>query len=320
MNNKPSEQESRGKWSCKRCTFENWPKSLNCTICFAAKHSSLIIGNEEQDIYKIAPLIVNSEASESKNSFNNKWICEMCTYLNWPKSTKCTQCLTRRKKSLSRSSSPDTSSDVRDIASESSCATSTPVSSSSSDTYHNDRNRSVSISSLSKWSCPACTYDNWPKSTKCVICFSGKPKHDKITEVQTSCEASGDERLTNTPSPPGAQGASVKRVNSNDITVYNNNRNKEFAELGASSAPHQTNNYLEEKRLRHLKKKVREADWLWLAACCAVINGDPEPVLQYLASGGDPSRQLTSSELSLLARPSAFDVGHTLVHLAIRFQ
>lgn len=49
------------------------------------------------------------------------------------------------------------------------------------------------------------------------------------------------------------------------------------------------------------------------------MEGDNAPVEAYLASGGDPARQLTHSEVLLLNRSSAFDVGHTLVHLAIRF-
>lgn len=69
--------------------------------------------------------------------------------------------------------------------------------------------------------------------------------------------------------------------------------------------------------MRHLKRK---ADWNWLNACIGIIEGDPNPVEAYLSSGGDPARTLTASEVALLNRSSAFDVGHTLVHLAIRFQ
>lgn len=40
----------------------------------------------------------------------------------------------------------------------------------------------------------------------------------------------------------------------------------------------------------------------------------------YKSSGGDIARQLTADEVQLLNRSSAFGVGYTLVHLAIRFQ
>lgn len=51
-----------------------------------------------------------------------------------------------------------------------------------------------------------------------------------------------------------------------------------------------------------------------------VVEGDLAAVEAYKTSGGDIARQLTSDEVRLLNRPSAFDDGFTLVHLAIRFQ
>lgn len=75
------------------------------------------------------------------------------------------------------------------------------------------------------------------------------------------------------------------------------------------------NNHENERKVRRLK---RNADWNWLNACIGVIEGDPNPVEAYLSSGGDPARTLTASEVAILNRSSAFDVGHTLVHLAIR--
>lgn len=51
-----------------------------------------------------------------------------------------------------------------------------------------------------------------------------------------------------------------------------------------------------------------------------VVEGDMAAVEAYKSSGGDIARQLTADEVQLLNRSSAFDVGYTLVHLAIRFQ
>lgn len=50
------------------------------------------------------------------------------------------------------------------------------------------------------------------------------------------------------------------------------------------------------------------------------MEGDLAAVEAYKSSGGDIARQLSSDEVRLLNRPSAFDDGFTLVHLAIRFQ
>lgn len=51
-----------------------------------------------------------------------------------------------------------------------------------------------------------------------------------------------------------------------------------------------------------------------------MVEGDLAAVETYKSSGGDIARQLTADEVRLLNRPSAFDGGFTLVHLAIRFQ
>lgn len=57
-----------------------------------------------------------------------------------------------------------------------------------------------------------------------------------------------------------------------------------------------------------------------MCVCAGVVEGDLSAVEAYKSSGGDIARQLTADEVRLLNRPSAFDSGFTLVHLAIRFQ
>lgn len=49
-----------------------------------------------------------------------------------------------------------------------------------------------------------------------------------------------------------------------------------------------------------------------------MVEGDRSRVEAYLAAGGNPARALAPHEAALLDRASAFDAGHTLVHLAIR--
>ena len=62
-----------------------------------------------------------------------------------------------------------------------------------------------------------------------------------------------------------------------------------------------------------------EIDTRWFEACHGVVDGNLGPVERYLAAGGDPARQLTQFEVALLNRPSAFDIGFTLIHLALRY-
>ncbi len=67
--------------------------------------------------------------------------------------------------------------------------------------------------------------------------------------------------------------------------------------------------------------------WKWKSTHSYVTHafircsgGDLAAVEAYKSSGGDIARQLTADEVRILNRPSAFDTGFTLVHLAIRFQ
>lgn len=32
-------------------------------------------------------------------------------------------------------------------------------------------------STVLKWSCPTCTYENWPRAVKCSMCYAVKPNH-----------------------------------------------------------------------------------------------------------------------------------------------
>jgi len=74
-----------------------------------------------------------------------------------------------------------------------------------------------------------------------------------------------------------------------------------------------------ERRMRTFRRRLREADWTWLTACMGVVESDMNPVEAYLNTGGDPTRKLTNPEVALLNRPSVYEAGHTLVHLAIKF-
>ena len=141
-----------------------------------------------------------------------------------------------------------------------------------------------------KWSCPECTYDNWPRSKSCVICGTrplSQPSSDKRIDILASRD---------TPSPPAA------------ASSYE----------ASSSSSSEGNNYDYERRVRQLRRRMREQDWTWLTACMGVVEGDMNPVEAYLNSGGDPTRKLTSAEVILLNRANVYEIGHTLVHLAIK--
>ncbi|XP_035208830.1 ubiquitin thioesterase ZRANB1-like [Stegodyphus dumicola] len=266
----------------------------------------------------MAPLISetcsNSTAQSSSMQPNphNKWSCSVCTYLNWPRATKCTQCSSKRKQYPSPTESsnytlPDQSNNAT-VDSSTACVL--------TDSYYNDRNKSWSRSI--KWTCTSCTYENWPKSSKCVLCHSARPKVDQSSQTISDNDESRSRQCRDIPTALFSPVCPTRR---NDrITSETTEIQVSTPLASASDLPRSQNNYIEECILRNARRNNREVDWTWLNACTGVVDGDAEPVIEYLSMGGDPARQLNANEVALLKRPSAFDAGYTLVHLAIRFQ
>ena len=351
--------DARGarKWSCEYCTYENWPATKKCILCRAPKPPQFIDDDPlsvEQDIYKIAPLISSSSQQEGtsssgpggsrkgspvptcasvSDSSNNKWTCQVCTYLNWPKAVKCTQCLTLRQKHQNALSQP---LNVDICASDAVGQNNSPSSPEAAKALNNDKNRAVAAAArVTKWSCKACTYENWPRAFKCVLCGAARSwKHaadsaQSISEKANSPTSETDSKkpvgFTKRKSPPLPQ-----RHGSENIENYNmggataspsiyqqHDRYSAQEHLTCTSSRLKRN---EDEKIRQIRNRMRDVDWLWINACQGVVDGDTHAIEAYLAAGGDPARQLTSEESAFLCRPSAFAVGYTLVHLAIRFR
>lgn len=335
------------KWVCDYCTYENWPSATKCTLCRGPKPPQLIAEEaprQENDIYSLQPLVSSESGNGLQNLINNdannpfnKWSCNGCTFMNWPRATKCAQCLVPRKRSSSTSvGSPheqlqplhiNINSDAISLLESRNNSPRSPEAAKEAKDAQNDRCRIYSMCQQ-KWTCSTCTYENWPKSQKCVLCLTPKNKSAEnlvspsISPDKEQQKASPENNRTS-PIDNAAigniivtgNGQGTKRISSSSARIFSSIENE--ANPGASAS---ANNYEQEKRLKQLRRCIREADWSWLNACLGVVDGDPNPIENYLGSGGDPARQLTQSEVSLLGRPSAFDVGHTLVHLAIRFQ
>ena len=65
-----------------------------------------------------------------------------------------------------------------------------------------------------------------------------------------------------------------------------------------------------EKRVKQLRRRMRDIDRVWLSACMSLVEGDSNPVEAYLNSGGDPTRKLSRPESQLL--PGVYDADHQL--------
>ena len=348
------------KWFCEFCTYENYPAAKKCTMCFKYKTPQLISDtiNEEQDIYKMAPLVSppSTEANKSISSSSispdsgSKWACEVCTYLNWAKSSKCVQCLSpKRKPSPPTSRSYDRiqslsikTSDICQGGSASATRLSPKSGSNNSMSKgSNNGNRSdASVSQNNKWTCKMCTYENWPRSLKCVICGTVKDRlstetsslPDNIKSGNTQDSRSQGCVLTNTANiipPTTTSSTSLYRCISPTSTTGGRNSNERIEhqagsagmgslQAGASASPHSLTRSISrsspsppqtrEKRIIMLRSKLRDSDWLWLNACIGAVDGDMEAIHAFIAGGGHPSRQLTIQEAEQLNRPSAFQV------------
>ncbi|XP_054622861.1 ubiquitin thioesterase Zranb1 [Dunckerocampus dactyliophorus] len=331
--------DQRDKWACDYCTYENWPSATKCTMCRAQRSRAPIITEEP---YKSSPdrdpshewdlpaseggssLLICPDSSArpricsaSMAEIATKWSCHMCTYLNWPRAIRCTQCLCQRPKSCSPTESPHTSS---------SNVGSRPVLHSPVDPCeeYNDRNRLNTHQQ--HWTCSSCTYQNVPKMLKCVVCDHPKPYHHEAIELAQPVDHSPvineqDRLRWRAGGGGGCSGGQGQRrsptlVNREDHVQMDFQR----IELAAGAMSGKEEQEMDFKKLKQIRNRMRKMDWLFLSACAGVVEGDLATVEAYKSSGGDIARQLTADEVQLLNRASAFDVGFTLVHLAIRFQ
>uniref|UniRef100_W5MMU2 ubiquitinyl hydrolase 1 n=1 Tax=Lepisosteus oculatus TaxID=7918 RepID=W5MMU2_LEPOC len=318
------------KWACEYCTYENWPSAIKCTMCRAHRPSGTII---TEDPFKSSsslessrewdpssteggssllicpdssarPRVKTANATES----TSKWSCHMCTYLNWPRAIRCTQCLCQRQRTRSPTESPQSSG--------SGCRPAPPPVDPCEE--YNDRNKLNTRTQ--HWTCTACTYENWPKTRKCVVCDHPKPNNIEAIELAESEDPSSiineQDRARWRSSCSGGQRRSPP-TSKRDLEVK---MDFQRIELAAGAVGSKEELEVDFKKLKQIKNRMRKTDWLFLNACAGVVEGDLAAVEAYKSSGGDIARQLTADEVRLLNRPSAFDDGYTLVHLAIRFQ
>ncbi|XP_077407323.1 ubiquitin thioesterase ZRANB1 [Vanacampus margaritifer] len=324
------------KWACDYCTYENWLSATKCTMCRALRSRGPIITEEP---YKSRPdldrarrpwdlpaseggsgsLLICPDSSArprvrpaSMAEIATKWSCHMCTYLNWPRAVRCTQCLCQRPKSSSPAESPHASG----------CRPAPPHSPVDPCEEYNDRNRLNTRQQY--WTCSSCTYQNSPITLTCVVC--DHPQAIKL--AAPSAERSpviNEQDRARWRVGVGSCGTSVGPLGqrrSPPLAKREDNIQMDFQriELAAAGVSGKEEQEMDFKKLKQIRNRMRKTDWLFLSACAGVVEGDLATVEAYKSSGGDIGRQLTADEVQLLNRASAFDAGFTLVHLAIRFQ
>lgn len=238
----------------------------------------------------------------------NKWSCHMCTYLNWPRAIRCTQCLSQRRTRSPTESPQSSGSGSRPVAfSVDPCE------------EYNDRNKLNTRTQ--HWTCSICTYENWAKAKKCVVCDHPRPNNIEAIELAETEEASSIINEQDRARWRGSCSSGNSQRRSPPTTKRDSEVKMDFQRIELAGAVGSKEELeVDFKKLKQIKNRMKKTDWLFLNACVGVVEGDLAAIEAYKSSGGDIARQLTADEVRLLNRPSAFDVGYTLVHLAIRFQ
>lgn len=265
------------KWACVKCTYINYVKTKKCVVCWTRKPVDLVNITEA-----LQPLTINTSGSSAAERSNRT------SSSPGDRSNKTSPCERSNKtspKSISQSNRTSPSENET---------------TNNRNSPGNDRNQGKNRAMLStsyiktyhnKWTCKVCTYENWPKASRCIICTS-----HRSPGIRDPSQPAGSIQLSPPNSPRGAAAASLP---SNKSSKKGDNFNN---------------------ALQKIHEKFSELDWLWLKACTGIYNGDRLAIDAYITCGGDVARRLTMEEASLIDDGTRFQKGHTLLHIALQSQ
>ncbi|WAR22061.1 ZRAN1-like protein, partial [Mya arenaria] len=298
------------KWACQMCTFENQPKASHCNMCKTPKdkhHSKqsgcqIICPTSSGNISSNLQLEidVNTKNQENKRSDENSphSVTSNQSQQNSPNQPK--------KSDNNRFSPGSKQSSNENSPKQSPVGQSSPQSNRSSPTNNTNINQD-SIIPYNSGSGQRSPNQASPKNNR-----SGHSSPQEQLSGQIS-------PINNKRGSPLVARASKSNRNLNQARVRGDHTLLIQDSAGAIGG-YRVEEDKREKKLQKLRKRLTTEDILWLNACECVVTGDLAGIEHYLTSGGDPTRQLTKDEGLLLDRPSAFEVGYTLVHLALRFR
>nr|XP_048712671.1 ubiquitin thioesterase ZRANB1 isoform X3 [Caretta caretta] len=272
------------KWACEYCTYENWPSAIKCTMCRAQRPSGTIITEDpfksgssevgrDWDPTSIeggsSPLICpdSSARPRVKSSYStesaNKWSCHMCTYLNWPRAIRCTQCLSQRR-TRSPTESPQSSG---------SGSRSVPFSVDPCEEY-NDRNKLNTRAQ--HWTCSVCTYENWAKAKKCVVCDHPRPNNIEAIELADTEEASSIINEQDRARWRGSCSSGNSQRRSPPTTKRESEVKMDFQRIELAGAVGSKEELeVDFKKLKQIKNRMKKTDWLFLNACVELEEESP---------------------------------------------
>lgn len=151
-----------------------------------------------------------AQKGSSKCKTKGKWTCVSCTYLNWPNAGQCTTCGAPRTRATRNEAGRAPSRPSESIllyasgvgavggASVSGLCDVPLHSAKAKNGRHGNRGgQGVGSGENRKWKCQHCTYENWPKASKCTMCLRPKTR-------TPSPPLSGTEDSTPLSTPPSS--------------------------------------------------------------------------------------------------------------------
>jgi len=287
-------QDETHKWSCTTCSYANWPLARKCTLCLTPKESVIDVEKGKVKAEIIQPP-------------SNKWTCKNCTYDNWPVTKRCTMCQVSKDDTII--TAPNESEQTSDGA----CGASTKTTASGivRNSRRSRKNRSTCNEPADKWVCSKCTYVNFPKTKKCVMCQTS-PTPTYIRQLSNSSSSSTDSIHSTESRRSGTSRIIEKCTRTEQRSTLRPDRPE-----GRRTEKRKL--LYDSTRKKQIRNKILQEDWIWIHACIGAIDGDPIPVETYIKRIGSITRALTPEEARVLSCDThTVDPGQSLIHLALQ--
>ncbi|XP_034485334.1 ubiquitin thioesterase trabid [Drosophila innubila] len=320
------------KWACKVCTYLNWPRSLRCVQCCTkrggaameyAGMSAITADKDSNDcVDRAGEALQALRISGSDTELNARGGCQADSTESSNRQLIGAAASNSNRRNLSPSIDQQICSNSTHLNNLANTSHSQQQQQQLTNQHQQQQNTSSSGALqqkhcfVAKWACNSCTYENWPKSLKCSMC--GKTREICGSGSQGDLHACASSISGSTKQLNLQEEQQQQQQNADTVSVNNSFNKKHIYQLGSSETINNCDT-LQERQERRQRQIRRQVDWQWLNACLGVVENNYSAVEAYLSCGGNPARSLTSNEIAALNRNSAFDVGHTLIHLAIRF-